>query len=60
MVVNGDAHKLSGLDELAGDADVFARRLRVARWVVVQTDDRSRVRKQGSLKNGSWLYDGRR
>ena len=30
VIVDRDAHELAGLDELAGDPDVFARWLRVA------------------------------
>ena len=39
VVVDRDTHQLAGLDQLPGDPDIFARRLRVAGRMIVQTDD---------------------
>jgi hypothetical protein len=39
VVVDGDRQLVGGLDDLAGDLDIGARRGRVARWVVVHQDD---------------------
>src|SRR5690606_19636613 len=57
VIVDGYAHQLSRLDELARDANVFAARLRISGWVVVEADDRGGMLENRQPKHGSRLYD---
>src|SRR5690606_27949043 len=50
VVVDGDAQQAAGLDELARNPEVVGAGLRIARWMVVQTDDAGRIVENGPLE----------
>ena len=56
MVMDADAQPLAGLDNLAGDLDILLAGGRVARWVVVDQDQRRRSQFHGPLDNLARIY----
>ncbi len=58
MIVHGHAHQLSSLDELPSNADILARRLRIAAWVLMSQDDRGGVGQDGDLEDLTRFHDG--
>ena len=53
--LQGSNGELTGLDQLTGDADIFAAGLGVARGMVVQADDGRRVVEHGACAQGAGL-----
>lgn len=59
VIMHRHPHQLAGLNELARDTDILAAWLWVARWVIVQTDDRSGVGQDRRLEDLPRLNDRR-